>query len=95
MHSDPKPAIGRAVPFREKYPKLGHMKGHFCLHILFAGVDNKTDTHAFRFSEQNISWKNWKLKKNSFDHFCVNKFYDMIKIQKMILICLKTWISKK
>ena len=32
--SDPKPALDRAIPFREKYPELGHMKGCFCFHFL-------------------------------------------------------------
>ena len=47
--SDPKLTLGRAVPFHENYPKLGHMNGHFCLHILLAGVNNETDAHAFQF----------------------------------------------
>ena len=40
------------------------------------------DAHAFRFLEQNIFWKKLKIEKISFDPSCVNKFYDMIKIQK-------------
>ena len=44
--------LGRVIPFCEKYPELGHMNGHLCFLILFAGVDNKTDARVFRFSKQ-------------------------------------------
>ena len=47
--SDPEPTLVRAIPFRRNYPKLGHMKGQFCLHILLVGVNNETDAHAFQF----------------------------------------------
>ena len=43
---DPKPALDKAVPFREKYPELGHMKGHL---YFFLQVHNKTNTHVLWF----------------------------------------------
>ena len=36
-----------------------------------------------------------KIEKNYFDPFCVNKFYDMINIQKMMLTRLKIESLKK
>ena len=39
--SDPKLALGRAIPFRGKYLELGHMKGQL---YFFLQVNNKADT---------------------------------------------------
>ena len=44
--SNPKPTLDRAIPFREKYLELGHIKGHL---YFFLKVGNKTDTHLLWF----------------------------------------------
>ena len=79
--NDLKPALVRAIPFHRNYPKLRHVKGHICffLHVLII----KRILVYFDFQ-----WKNkycekiWK-KRSYFVLFCVKKFYDMIKIQKI------------
>ena len=67
------------------------MKGHCNLHILFLGFNNRTDARVSWFSKQNIFWK--KIKKILW-FFCVNKYHDMLKFQKLILTYLNFWIQK-
>ena len=69
--SDPKSTLGRAIPFREKYLELGHMKGQL---YFFLQVNNKVGTRVLLF----FFCK--KIKKKGF--FFGNKFSDVIKIQK-------------
>ena len=65
------------------------MKGHCNLHILFLGVNNRTDARVSWFSKTKY------ILKKILWFFCVNKFHDMLKFQKLILTYLNFWIQKK
>ena len=72
----------------KNYPKLGHMKGHFCLHILLAGVNNETDAHAFQFLIKYCEEKG-KLKiEKFFDSFASINLTTCLNFKKLILTYL-------
>ena len=73
------------------------MKGHFCFCILLLGIGNKTNARILRFTVKKYFGKFFlKIEKKFFDFFFfVNKFYNMLKIQKKIdSTCLKIEFPK-